>query len=350
MTWLHRYRRVFDLNMARVSYTAEGFRAAFRRPSVTLAELTWRWCVGAVAWALIVFTLREYLNSLPVTNADLLLLRTRMPSVVWQVISHILRGTLGRLALAQVVGAVAVAGVWVLAASIGRAATVQALVEYFSSRTNLTARKASDEARQRSNGLVSLNVLRAAWAIALIFGLLGAAILVKLIVESGHHETEYAVPLFVFFASLVLFGWWTLDWLLKLATVMSAAGEGRAVVAIESAITLCRERTGALLAVSVWTWLVHLVAFSVATSVVFIPMGFAAVLPWALVIGAMLGTVLLYFAIIDWLHVARLAGYVCIAEFDGRQAELVAPAPMLPNPQSMIDPSELILSDVPANP
>jgi len=38
--------------MSRVSPTLEGFRATFRRPSLTLAEIAWRWTVGALAWAL----------------------------------------------------------------------------------------------------------------------------------------------------------------------------------------------------------------------------------------------------------------------------------------------------------
>ena len=57
--------------MSRISPTAEGFRAAFRRPSLTLAEITWRWAVGATASALCLFGLIEYLRTLPVNNAEL---------------------------------------------------------------------------------------------------------------------------------------------------------------------------------------------------------------------------------------------------------------------------------------
>ncbi len=89
-----------------ISPTAEGFRAAFRRPSVTLAEIMWRWTAGATAAALFVFGLFEYLNTLPVTNGELLFLRTRHPYLVGEAIAHILRGSLNRVVIAGLFGGV----------------------------------------------------------------------------------------------------------------------------------------------------------------------------------------------------------------------------------------------------
>ena len=94
-----------------VSPTVEGFRAAFRRPSLTLAEITWRWIVGATALALFLFGLFEYLNTLPVTNGELLMLRTRQPYLVWQAIAHMLRGSLNRIVMS-----------WIVAGSTSRSA------------------------------------------------------------------------------------------------------------------------------------------------------------------------------------------------------------------------------------
>jgi hypothetical protein len=65
-----------------ISPTAEGFRAAFRKPSLTLAEIAWRWIAGATAIATFLFGFSEYLNTLPVTSRDLLFLRTRQPYLV----------------------------------------------------------------------------------------------------------------------------------------------------------------------------------------------------------------------------------------------------------------------------
>ncbi len=61
---------------------------------------------------------------------------------------------------------------------------------------------------------------------------------------------------------------------------------------------------------------------------------------------------LAYFAVVDWLYMARLAGYICIAEMPHAS---VAPLPFPQAPLSgdgapvtaTIDRSESILSDVP---
>src|SRR5579862_7797243 len=79
-----------------ISPTAEGFRAAFRRPSLTAAEIMWRWTAGATAAALVLFGLFEYLSTLPVTNGELLFLRTRHPYFVAEALARILRGSLNR--------------------------------------------------------------------------------------------------------------------------------------------------------------------------------------------------------------------------------------------------------------
>ena len=75
--------------MSSVSPTLEGFRAAFRRPSLSFAEIAWRWTAGAIACALFLFSLIEYLDTLPVTNSDAALLRTRQPLLVGRAIGHI---------------------------------------------------------------------------------------------------------------------------------------------------------------------------------------------------------------------------------------------------------------------
>ena len=119
------------LNAMAISPTAEGFRAAFRRPSLTLAEIAWRWTVGATAAVLFLFGLVQYLNTLPVTNGELLLLRTRHPYLVGEAIAHILRGSLNRVVMAALLAALMMVVLWIVAASVGRMATVRGLIDYF---------------------------------------------------------------------------------------------------------------------------------------------------------------------------------------------------------------------------
>jgi hypothetical protein len=354
--------------MPRVSPTAEGFRAAFRRPSFTLAEITWRWVVGATATALFFFGLFEFLNTLPVSKSEMLFLRSRQPYLVAQAILHILRGGLSRAVLSMLVAVLLMTLLWMIAGSLGRIATVRALIEYF--RTDI-ARKLSagsgTEGRELVDGsslslspstyrgnsfqpLASLNFLRAAVVLAMISGFMGAAILAGFASPKAHPRPGLAFVLFLPMAALIGLVGWALNWLLSLAGIFAVRDDDDAVGAISAAVALCGERTGAVLAVSSWTGLAHLVAFVGATIAVSMPLGLMPVVPWRLAMLAMLAVTLVYFALADWLYMARLAGYVCITE---TPEALLAPLPPVPPPpppaplQTTIDRDELILSDLP---
>jgi hypothetical protein len=358
-----------------ISPTVEGFRAAFRQPSLTLAEIAWRWTVGVSAIALFFFGLFEYLNTLPVTNGELLFLRSRQPYLVSQALAHILRGSLSRAVMSALVAVLMLTLLWIIAAAVGRLATVRSLLDYFhrdthgyASACDSTEDGGRDAAGKVSTSrvaeggpfpaLVRLNFLRAAVALAAVCGLLGAAILAGFASPDAHPRPGLAFLLFLPLAGLVYLVCSSLNWFLALAGVLAVRGGEDAVGAISSAVTLCRERTGAVSAVSTWTGLAHLVAFVGATTVVSIPLGFAPLVSWRLVVAAMIFITVAYFALADWLYMARLAGYVCIAEMP--QA-LNAPVPPSPQPgasgafqvgpatplKTTIDRDESILSDVP---
>jgi hypothetical protein len=115
--------------------------------------------------------------------------------------------------------------------------------------------------------------------------------------------------------------------------------------ATSAAVSFFRKRSGPVFAVSTWTGLAHLVAFSVATTAVSVPLAFIQIAPWRLVIAGVMLVTLAYFAVVDWLYMARLAGYVFITEMP---EALAASGPMpAPSPQTSIDREEPILSDVP---
>ena len=102
---------------------------------------------------------------------------------------------------------------------------------------------------------------------------------------------------------------------------------------------------GPVFAVSIWIGLAHLTALSVAGTAVSLPLAFIHLAPTRLVTAAMILVTLVYFGVVDWLYMVRLAGYVCIAEMPEALAE-AAPLPTSP-PQTSIDRDEPILSDVP---
>ena len=353
--------------MPRISPTLEGLRAALRRPSLALGEIIWRWVVGATATVLFFLGLIEYLSTLPVTNGEVLFLRTRQPYLVAQAILHILRGTLDRVVMSAILAVLCLALLWMISASLGRIATVRAIRDYM--RGQLAARFSAgiiaknlhlDEAKPSTarplGTLLRLNFLRATLALSAIIGFVGTAILAGYASPDADPHPELAFLLFLPLAALVGLAWSALNWLLSLAAMFAARDGEDAVGAISAAVGLCRERTSAVFAVSAWTGVAHLVAFVGATTVIFTVIGFAGLVPGRIVTLGLILIMLAYFAVADWFYTARLAGYVCIAEAPDALLRPLPPPIAHPNNrpaispeptlQTTIDRDETILSDV----
>jgi hypothetical protein len=348
-----------------ISPTAEGFRAAFRRPSLTLAEVMWRWTAGATAAALFLFGLFEYLNTLPVTNGELLFLRTRHPYLVGEAIAHIFRGTLNRVVVAGLLSVFLLGLLWIVAASVGRFAIVRGLLDYFrrdvavnrvrnEGELEVASRASLSDGRAPLPALLRLNFLRAAAALAAVFGLAGTSILAGFASPDTNPQPGLAFLVFLPLAALVCWVWWLLNWLLSLAGMFAVRDDENAAGALSAAVTFCREHLGPVFAVSTWTGLAHLIAVVGAGVVASMALAFTGVVPWRLVVAAVALLTLAYFALADWLYMARLAGYVCIAEMPEALAAPLPPAPRpVPPPvtappvQTTIDRDEPILSDLP---
>jgi hypothetical protein len=337
-----------------ISPTVEGFRTTFRRPSLALAEIMWRWTAGATAATLAIFGLFEYLDTLPVTNGELLFLRTRHPYLVGEAIAHIFRGSLKRAVIAGLLAALMLAMLWIVAASVGRIATVRGLLDYF--RKDVAGDVSTNVAGENISlpALLRLNFLRVCVALGALVGFVGASILAGFASPDANPRPGLAFFLFLPPAALICLVWWALNWLLSLAGMFAVRDGHDAARAITSAVAFCRERIGAVFAVTLWTGLAHLVILVGATTFVSMPLGFAGVVPWRLVVAVMLLVTVSYFALTDGLYMARLAGYMCIAE---TPPALLSPLPPVPLPvrppvaeppvQSTIDRDEPILSDVP---
>lgn len=341
--------------MSVVSPTMEGFRAAFRRPSLTLAEIVWRWSVVGTATVLFFFGLFEFLQTLPVSKRELLFLRSRQPYLVGQAMAHILHGSMSRAVISAIVAALLLALLWMLAASVGRITTVRYLLEYFRKRfdavlgvSSVGEKDASSSGQTNSFiALLRLHFLRATVVLAAALCVVGAAILAGFASPDSNPQPGVAFFLFLPLAALITFIAWALNWFLSLAAMLAVRDDEDVVGALAAAAALCQERTGAVFAVSSWTGLAHLVLFSAATTVVSVPLGLARILPGRVIVLAIILVSLVYFAVADWLYIARLAGYVCIAEMP--EAILAPqPPPIPPEPvQSSIDRDEPILSDIP---
>ena len=332
------------------SPTLEGFKAIFRQPSFGLAELTWRWSLGFAGLSLFILALVEYFDTLPVGAADRFLLRTRQPVLIGRALEHILRGSALRLGEAGLLLGLAFAVAWVAVASLGRAATLKALLTYF---VEPASSLHETERSWRLRSLVGLNSFRAAVTLAAAVGCLGAILIGGTVSAKDDPSPGSAFLVFLIVFALVNLAWLVVNWFLSLASLFVVAEGEDTFGAMAAAAGLCRERAGSVLAVTFWFGLAHGGAFLFASLAAVLLLSFLAVLPGGVVFGGVLLVTLLYLAVADFLHVGRLAAYVYIAENpeDPAISELIQPDPPNTSPSSSsdgrIDPDELVLSDLP---
>ena len=343
------------------SPTLEGFRAMFRRPSLSLAEIIWRWSFGGAACLLSGMVLIAYLDTLPVSNGDLRMLRTGYPFLVSQAMGHVFHGSALRALLAGIILFTALAFLWIVIASVGRAATLRPLLAYIRDRAHPADESAipirdleSNQAGARSHlrSLAGLHFLRVALGVAACAAILGAMILAGM----ASPKSEPRPGLVFFLASTMLLLIWALwssvSWFLAAAPIFVIREGKDTFGALLETATLFRKRPGPVISVGSWFGVTHLILLITASSVVVFPLAFTSFVPPLIVFSAVLFLTLAYFAIVDALYIGRLAGYVAILE--APPAPPVPPimslstgAPLAVQPDSaMVDQTETILSDV----
>jgi len=341
--------------MKQRSPTLEGFRAILVRPSFGLAEIAWRWSFGAAVAVLLGFAFFEYLNTLPVSRGDLLLLQTGQPALVAKAVTHIFRGSGLRVVETAVVLSLTLGFAWVVVASLTRAATIKALVAYFR-QIDAPALSFPKKETWGLRALFGLHCFRAITTLAAAVSCLAAFLLGGAATSAGDPSPGSAVLIFLAVVILVWFVWSTLSWFLSLAAIFVVTEGHDTFRALAAAVDLCRTRAGSVFAAGIWFGLAHLTLFVVATSIVAFPLGFAALLPAGVVLGGVLLVTLLYFAVADFLYAGRLAAYVAILELPK-----TVPTPRVAmssdggehsvsgvRSSAGVDSDELILSDLPA--
>ena len=282
--------------MKRRSPTLEGFQTMFRLPALGLAEIAWRWSFGMAAAAVLAFTLREYLATLPVTAGEMLLLRTRQPALIAQALARILQGSAPRAAAAMVVITLALTLAWIVVASLGRAITLKTLLEYF--------RGSGSPPASSTNGVAPvlvLNSLRAATMLAAAVGIVGAMLVARAMSSPEDPSPGSMLLVFWMLTTLIGLAYPLLNWYLSLAAIFVVRDKASAFSALVKATDFCRMRPGALAASGTWFGIAHAIVFFVASSAVAVPLGFAEVLPAGMVFGGVLLVALLYFAAVDFL-------------------------------------------------
>jgi hypothetical protein len=324
------------------SATLQGFKAMFGRPSLGLSEIAWRWSFGFGAVVLLLLAGLEYLDTLPVRRAELFLLRTQHPLLVSRAIARIFAGSAPRAVAVGMVLTLSLAIGWIVLASLGRAATLKALFEYFQDH--------AVSGRIRLNPLMGLNLLRVILTLGSVTGGVGALLVAGAASPATDPSPGAAALIFFTLAMFVTLIWTVLNWFLSVASIFSVEGGFGTFGCVAATVGLCRTQTGAVVAAATWFGLAHFIALLAASSVIAFPLAFAELLPAGIVLGGVLLVGLLYFAIVDFLYVGRLASYVYMLK--GPQEDALAnralPGGNISPIETRVDAGELILGDLPA--
>lgn len=286
--------------MAPVFPVREGFRTAIYRPAVVLAEVAWRWTFGAAALVLTAAALALYLRTLPVSNIELLIFHGHPRFQLAAALAHAIQGGAGLLRVVAIL-IPAVSALWIVAGSIGRAATLKALLPQ-DDRVSLAPQ-------------FGLNFLRAGMTLASAIAYLGAAI------ASANFSFRQDVPrpgVFLAIFLLLVFGITMVrsrvNWFLYLGAIFAARDRRDTMGSIADAAALFRRYPGAFIGTGAIFGVLHGFIFVIALTVALAVSGSS--LPRIAVAVLLSGITLFYCAVCDFLYIARLAGYVALYEGD----------------------------------
>jgi hypothetical protein len=290
------------------------FRTVWRTPDLALAEIAWRWAWGAASLVIGWFAAREFLSSLLVSNRDYFQLRSNNPQWVADAIVHIFAGsgpTMLRLFLIITPAALVL---WIIAASLGRAATLRALL---------------GNHRPLVGRTVGLHVSRVVIGLMAFVGMVSSFLLGSVLAA----RTDPPQPLIfivVFFPLSIVFTILRsrINWFLLLANVYAAEGSTSAA-GFGEATRIFKRRSGDFMGVGTVVGVIRIALMVVVTLLSLALVGAVGQAPGKLLWAAFLILTLAYFAVSDWLYVVKLAAYARIIADDrdtGRQAAAVAPA------------------------
>jgi len=179
-----------------------GFEAVCRQPALLLAEITWRWCFAAAACLVAAVSFLEYLNSIPVSWRERLLLQSGNPLLALAALAQALRGSSGRLAAGLILAATGMAILWVLCAALARLVTLKALLP---------------EAGWTYRPLLGLSFLRAGLFFAAVLAGGGALIFAGFAGPAG--VSAPSIILAAVLIACIWLVWVLLNWLLSLAFI-----------------------------------------------------------------------------------------------------------------------------------
>jgi len=304
--------------MARSSPLRSGLRELMQSPSIVLGEIAWRWGFGLTVWAVLLYTTLTFLAGIKISEGEWKVLRSLEPYSMQIVLAHIL-AELGPM-LARWIPAVmpVLMVLWVLLASIGRAATLKALLSQPSAMNWL--------------GLIGINVLRVVVLVAAVLAFFAGGILIGVWVPPSPERSMLPGFLMLLLALVVGSLWSMLNWFLSLAPIFAVRDGRGAFASLRDSVELFHSEPGRYIAIAGALGIMRSLLIGVILLASLAAAGTAAQGQWqgALTFGVIVS--LIYFALVDVLQIWRIAAYVKLAEPEPEtDPELAPPAePLLP--------------------
>ena len=264
-----------------------------RGPALALGEIAWRWAFGAAAWTLVIFALRRILAQVDITQAELLLSRHSDIFLIADACAHILVQVLPQLGRECLVLAPAITVLWIAAATLGRAVTLQSL---FSTDN------------PHFGALLALNFIRAVFTLATLVAFLGALFLSGLMISPQSPIAAALVGILV--AALIGFFWSIVNWFLALAPIWIVRDGRPAIRSIADSVDLYRRGPGPYFGIASGFGFLRGAALVAAFVAALIASRATPAVSFALCVVI----ALIYFAVADFLYIARLAAFVALEE------------------------------------
>jgi len=215
----------------------------------------------------------------------------------------------------------ALAILWIVLATIGRAATVRAL--------------SAGEPSTNWPGITALHVFRVALAFAAVLAFFGCGILIGEVLGDPAQHFAAAVLLATLALLFVTAAWSIANWFFSLAAIFSARDNAGFFRSLRDTTGLYHRESDSFLSAGFVFGMMRTLLVVVATVLSLLPvarLGVAHVRATILIVAAV---TLSYFALADWLNVWRLAAYIGLAEPEP------APPPLAPSPESPLPPAHL---------
>ncbi len=310
--------------MPRSTAVGKAFRLTFRRPMLPLAEIAWRWAFGIAAIAVTLLLIRQSLAAVDVSEVELALARRSGLFLAADAVARSIAEALPVLVRGLLAAVPALSVLWIIGASIGRGVTLAAV------------NPAAETRARRFGPLAGINALRALLTLSAIGAWIGSMILASAAFPPREEHAASAVMLWLLLAVVIGLCWSVVNWFLSLAPIF-VLRDGRGIWgAVRDSLDLLRLRPRAYLSIAAWFGLWRMLLIFVALLLGGIAFAAAGSNAPAVVVSETV-LALAYFALADWLQIARLAAYVFLADEPligtlGAEPEL--PAPAVPQPSA----------------